>query len=425
MSTATFRDTSGQDRLLEPQRAWWRRRAVLVSAAVVSLVAVCGAMARPWTAEQSVSATRVSIATVELGRFVRDVAAEGRIVAAVSPTLYAAAAGTVTFAVKAGTTVRQGEPLGTVSSPELQYQFAQEQSALQELRLASERAVLESRQQLLQLSEQVDKAQIERNVAATEYERVHKAFTQGAISEIETLRTKAMLEKAEVADRNARSSRDLQRAGIEFNVQAARLARDRKQLLVKDLQRQLELLTLHSPVAGQVGQLLVAERTYVAKDAPLLSVVDLSALEIELTVPEGFARDLAVGMTAQVNSSGHEFQGQVSAVAPEVVNGEVTARVRFVGDPPPGLRQSQRVAVRVLLDARDAVLMVTRGPFVESGAGQAAYVVRGETAERRPIRLGASSIDKVEILSGVQPGERIVVAGAENFGGAQRVLISH
>jgi HlyD family secretion protein len=425
MSTASFRDTSGQDRLLAPRPAWWRGRAALASAAVVSLVAMVAAMARPWSAEHSVSGTRVSIASVELGRFVRDVAAEGRIVAAVSPTLYSAAAGTVTFAVKAGTAVQQGKVLGSVNSPELQAQLAQEQSALQELRLASERAVLESRQQRLQLDELVDKAQIERDVAAAEYQRVQKAFVRGAFSEIEMLRIKAMLEKAEVANRNAQSSRELQRAGIEFNVKAARLARDRKQLLVDDLQRQVELLTLHSPVAGQVGQLLVAERTYVAKDAPLLSVVDLTALEVEINVPEGFARDLAVTMAAQVNSSGREFQGQVSAVAPEVVNGEVTARVRFVGELPPGLRQNQRVAVRVLLDARDGVVMVARGPFVESGAGRAAYVVRGGLAERRAIRLGTSSIDKVEILSGVQPGERIVVAGAENFGEAQRVLISH
>lgn len=96
--------------------------------------------------------------------------------------------------------------------------------------------------------------------------------------------------------------------------------------------------------------------------------------------------------------------------------------MRFAGQLPEGLRQSQRVSVRVLLDARENVLMVTRGPFAESGG--TAYVVNGEFAERRALQLGMRSIDKVEVMSGVRPGERIVIAGADNFGGAQRVLIT-
>jgi HlyD family secretion protein len=124
-----------------------------------------------------------------------------------------------------------------------------------------------------------------------------------------------------------------------------------------------------------------------------------------------------------ISSNGHEYKGEVSTVAPQVVAGEVTARVRFVGQLPEGLRQSQRLSVRVLLDAREDVLMVTRGPFVE--AGGAAYVVSGEFAERRALRLGASSIDRIEILGGARPGDRVVIAGAENFSGAQRVLLNN
>ena len=156
----------------------------------------------------------------------------------------------------------------------------------------------------------------------------------------------------------------------------------------------------------------------------MLTVIDLSALEVELKVPESFARDLAVGMPAEIRGSGREFTGEVGAVSPEVVSGEVTARVRFTGDAPQGLRQNQRLSVRVLLDARDDVLMVARGPFLESGGGNSAYVVQGDIAERRVIHTGAASIDKVEVLDGLQVGERIVISGTDNFDGAQRVVIS-
>ena len=238
------------------------------------------------------------------------------------------------------------------------------------------------------------------------------------------MRTEAALKKAEFALHRARSDRDLQREGQDLDVEAKRLARDAQGLIVEELQRQVDLLTLRSPVAGQVGQLLVSDRGFAAKDAPLMTVVDLSALEVELDVPEAFARDLLPGMPATIRGNQRQFDGEVSAVSPEVVRGRVTARVRFLGSVPEGLRQNQRLSVRVLLDARDDVLTVPRGPFLETGGGRVAYVVNGQVAERRIIRTGAVSLDRVELLDGVTEGERLVISGTDSFDDAQRVVIS-
>lgn len=90
---------------------------------------------------------------------------------------------------------------------------------------------------------------------------------------------------------------------------------------------------------------------------------------------------------------------------------------------PEGLRQSQRMSVRVLLDTRRNVLVVERGPFVEQGNGMA-YVMDGRTAVRRPVELGVSSLGEVEIKSGVQPGDRIVVSGSDLFKDAERVSVN-
>ncbi|MGH8163763.1 MAG: efflux transporter periplasmic adaptor subunit, partial [Rhodanobacteraceae bacterium] len=117
--------------------------------------------------------------------------------------------------------------------------------------------------------------------------------------------------------------------------------------------------------------------------------------------------------------------GLVSAISPEVVNGEVAARVRFVGEKPENLRQNQRLSVRIVLDKRDNVLTVARGSFVDESGGNFAYVVRDGIATRTPIRAGASSIDKVEILAGLKAGDRIVISGTDSFKGAQRVAISN
>jgi HlyD family secretion protein len=130
-------------------------------------------------------------------------------------------------------------------------------------------------------------------------------------------------------------------------------------------------------------------------------------------------------MPAQLTSGmGTPYPGAVSAVSPEVVNGEVTARLRFADKQPPGLRQNQRLSARIVLDTRRNVLMVERGPFLEQDGGRFAYVVDGNHAVRRPIRTGVSSLNAVEILDGLQPGDRVVVSGSDLFGDATQVRLS-
>ncbi|HET8880694.1 MAG TPA: HlyD family efflux transporter periplasmic adaptor subunit [Solimonas sp.] len=424
--TMMIRDTSAQDRVIA-RAPWWRRqrKALLIGGGVLLLLAlIVPVTLRSLSAGASVSRQRISIATVERGDFTRDISAEGRVVAAVSPTLYAPASGSVHFTVQAGGKVEKDQVIGSVDSPELTNKLAQERANLEALQVDYARAQLDAKQQSLVADQTLEQARIDRQTAFTEQERTRKAFELGVTPEIEVLRTQAALQKAEIALKRADTDHDLQKEGRRFDVQAKRLARDRQQLLVDDLQRQVDLLTLRSPVSGQVGQLMVTDRSTVARDAALLTVVDLSALEVEVKVAESFARDLAVGMPATIRGNGSQWNGEVSAVAPEVVNGEVTTRVRFVGDAPQGLRQSQRLSVRVVLDERKNVVMVARGPFVDLGRGTTAYVVNGDIAEKRAIRTGAASVDKVEILEGLQPGEQIVISGSDAFNDADRVALS-
>jgi HlyD family secretion protein len=107
------------------------------------------------------------------------------------------------------------------------------------------------------------------------------------------------------------------------------------------------------------------------------------------------------------------------------VAGQVTARLRFGAEKPAGLRQSQRLSVRIFLDRRDNVLMVDRGSFVDQEGGGFAYVLHGNIAQRTPVRLGAASIAKVEILEGLVVGDQVVVAGTDAFNGAQRIILSN
>ena len=421
-----IRDTSAQDRLVEvkPNK---KRRMLLIGGGALALIVLAFAMPsilRLFSADASVSASRLAFATVERSAFVRDIAAEGKVVAANSPTLYATYGGAVRLKVHAGDAVKKGQVLAVVDSPELRNKLAQEESNGDAMKVAWERAKIDARKQGAQLREAFENANIDQQTAARNLDRYQKAFAKGAVSSMDVDRARDTLEKAQIATRQAQSNLGLDKDSLGFDIQAKQLAYGRQQLLVQDLQRQVDDLNVKSPVDGQVGQLFIAPVATVAKDAQLLSVIDLTALEVEVKVPESFARDLAIGMTGEISGNGNTWKGLVSAISPEVVNGEVAARVRFEGATPKQLRQNQRLSVRILLDQRDSVLTVQRGSFVDESGGAYAYVVKDGIATKTPIRVGESSIDKVEILQGLKAGDQVVISGTDSFKGAQRVAIA-
>jgi HlyD family secretion protein len=422
-----LRDTAGQDRVIERTSFWVRHRTlVLIGVAVIiALGLLLSYLLRYAGAGASVDRSRLSIATVERGSFVRDIAADGQVVAAVSPTLYANAVGTVTLKVHAGDAVAKEQVLAIVDSPDLTAKLSQEEATLVSLRLDWERATLDADRKLSQLRDAYDQAQVDHKTAQRERDRSRKAYELGSYSELQALKAEDSLEKAQFAFEQAKTNYESQPKQNRFDIDSKKALLDRQQFLVADLRRQVGGLNVKSPVDGQVGQVQVADRASVAKDAPLLTVVDLSALEVEIKVTESLARDLRPGMAADLEGGGHHWQGSVSGVSPEVVAGQVTARLRFGNEKPAGLRQSQRLSVRIFIDKRDNVLMVDRGAFVDQEGGGFAYLVHGNVAERRPVHLGAASIAKVEILDGLAVGDQIVISGTDAFNGAQRVILSH
>jgi len=421
-----IRDTSATDRIVEVKPKRTRTIALVAGAVVVVglLVMVGPRVGRMFSAGSSVSASRLSFATVQRGLFVRDIAAEGKVVAAVSPTLYAVYGGAVTLQVHAGDSVKKGQVLAVIDSPDLTNKLAQEQSNADNSQVDYLRAEVDAKKKASELQKAYDNAVIDRKAAERDVERNTTAFSKGAMPKADVDKAEVSLEKAKITEQHAQSDLSLNTNSSTFDVRSKKLAHDRQNLLVEDLKRQVDNLQVRSPVDGQVGQLFVAERATVAKDAQLMSVIDLSALEVEMKVPESFARDLAIGMPGEITGNGATWNGKISAVSPEVVNGEVAARLRFDGKTPQQLRQSQRMSVRVLMDRRDNVLTVARGSFVDESGGRYAYVVHDGIAEKREIRVGTSSIDKVEILGGLKEGDRIVISGTDSFNGAARVVIS-
>ncbi|WP_159681471.1 HlyD family efflux transporter periplasmic adaptor subunit [Luteimonas sp. 9C] len=421
-----IRDTAAQD-TVHARTGNGRRRAWLIGGvACLLLIAAVAWLLTGWASgARSIDAERLRFAEVTRGDLVRDIAAEGRVIAANSPTLYAISGGTLTLKVVAGDRVEKGQALAEIDSPELRSKLAQEEATLAGYEAEAGRAALDAQLRRAEARKVLDQAQIDRTAAARDLQRYQRAYEGGAVAQVDLARAQDTLQKTEIGVASATEDLGLQGRGAGLDTRNKQLVAERQRSVVMEVRRQVDALTLRAPFDGIVGQVQAVQSSNVAANAPVLSVVDLSVFEVEIKVPESFARDLEIGMPAELRSVGTTYPAKVSAVSPEVVNGEVVARLRFdENSQPPGLRQSQRLTARILLDTRTDVLMVARGPFLDQEGGSAAYVMDGNTAVRRPITAGASSLSSVEIVEGLQPGDRVVVAGTDLFDNADRIRIS-
>jgi HlyD family secretion protein len=426
-STLKIADTSAQDVQLAP-RDPRRKRLILGGTAVAAIILVvlaAPAVQRWASATVSVPYERVRTATVERGDLVRDVTVQGRVVAAVSPTLYASAPGTITLHVDAGEQVIAGQVVATVDSPELTNRLQQAEASFAQRGLELDRQRIESRQQTLEKRKAADLAEVAAIAARREMRRAEQAKERGVIPEIDYEKAGDDLRNAELAFEHAVADADLYDERLSFELRATEFEVNTQELVVEDLRRQVDDLSVKSPVDGIVGDLLVDQKAAVSRDMPVMAVVDLTRFEIDAMIPESYADDLAIGMTAEIVVGGQRYEGQLVAVSPEVVNNQVASRIRFSDQGPTGLRQNQRLTTRILLAEHNDVVMVQRGQFLDSGGGRLAYVVgEDRVATRRAIETGAYSLGAVEILTGLEPGETIVISNLDPFRGAETALLT-
>ena len=377
-----------------------------------------------WFANDTlVSRTTLRIAEVTRGPLVRDIAVQGSVVAAHSPTLFAPTTGQISLLVEAGEQVKQGDLLAKIDSPELRNTFAQEQATLNSMDTALERLKLENQRQQLLNKQQKDIAALNLKSARREFQRAQQSWQQRLISGQDFAAAEDTYQKSQVAASHLEAETQLKHESLVFDLQAKQQERQRQALRVEEVQRQLEALNITSPVTGMVGEWLTQQRARVVANTPLLSVVDLSAFEVDARVAENYGSQLRVGMPAELKLPSGQFAAVIRNIAPQVEGGQVALRLRFNAGMPPGLRQNQRLNGRIIMQEIPQTLRVKRGGFLQTEGGNFAYKVGEEKAERVPIRIGAISINHVEILSGLAEGDKIIISSTQEFSPAPSLML--
>ena len=420
-----MRGTESQDRAVattNSQRVFLRRYGVMAGIALALLLLVVWS-ARAWlSSEKVIPRDRLRTAVVERGPFVRDVAATGTVVAAVSPTLFAEAPGTIIYKVRAGDTVKAGDVLGTVDSAALTNEY-ERSGPPRERRRRAQSPDHRSAAPILKSSQDTDLAKVQITAAEREFKRAEDAWDIHVIPERDFERARDDLETAKLNYAHAIETGGLEKDSLQLELRSQRAQRDAQALKVARLRERVDALTLKSPVAGIVATLSQPERAQVAENAPLVTVVDLSALEIEFQVAESYANEIRSGMNAEITLDGRKLVGTVAGISPDVRNAQVTGRVRFA-EQPKGLRQNQRASVRIVLDERNDVLKVARSPFNDSDT-RFVYVVRDDEAVRMPVEFGAAAIGEIEIRNGLNVGDTVVLSDMRDYKDAPSVLIGN
>ncbi|MCS6101798.1 efflux RND transporter periplasmic adaptor subunit [Shewanella baltica] len=418
-----IKDTSGQDTVLVPSTTKRLKLPLLIGGCALLVSALVWASLGTDSVSKSLSRSDITTATLFVGTLTRDVATTGKIVAANAPILYSTEEGTVTLLSNPGDSVNKGDVVAKLDSPRLSNQLEQAKSILAGMQSALERAKLDARRGQLQVNQTLDMAAVDLEAANRERRRGELLIKNKLISEIDYEKGKDELHKAKLKFAHAEQEVALTKDTLTFEVKNKALEVERQTLAVHELERQVEALNIKAPVGGIIGNWITEQKTRLSANQPILTVVDLSAYEAELAVPESYADDLGLGMEVELSFGSVKLMGKLSSISPEVRNREVTARVQFVQDNSLKLRQNQRISARVLLEHRPDVLMVKRGAFMTSGGGDVVYQIEGDLASRRAIKLGSTSLSQVEVLDGGKAGDEWVISSVEPFNHIEQVRI--
>jgi HlyD family secretion protein len=419
-------NASSMDRAVAPPSGFTRPR--MIAAAAILLLVIGIAVAFPairrWSrADKAIDASTLSIGTVTRGDLVRDVSVQGRVVAALHPTLISPAQGIVALRTKAGSVVRNGDVLATVDSPELRSALEQSRAQLLSLRTDYERGKIAGSQSDARLRQQVALAQVRLQAAQRGLHRAELLRHDGLINGSDFERAQDDVHVAEIELAQAQHEIGLNRETVDFDVRSRKLQVDRQQSATDEMQKQFDDLTIRAPFDGMVAAITVNEHDSVAANQAIVTVVNLSSLELEITIPEEYAADVKIGTPLMIGYGSGEHAAHITAVSPEIVGNQITARALPDEAWPEGLRQNQRVGARLVFESKKNVLKLPRGAFVDASGGRSAYVVEGSMATRRPIVLGAIGATEVEIVSGLREGERVILSDTSPFGNAGSLIL--
>ncbi len=416
--------TSEMDRAIH--RPWYRRRTAMAGGGTVGVVALVLLGLFLWPAERSirVRAATVTIDTVQRGIFHDDTTLQGKVVPRDVVYLDALEGGQVQkVLVHAGDRVTAGQPLIVFRNTQLELNVMEREARL-----------VESITQLQSFEKQLEQNRVEneKTLAQIDYniqrlgrmaERRAPLVAAGYIPreqseqiEDELAHNQRLLPLQAETNRRQEALRMRQMPGIRTELTG--------------LQQSLELtraklgdLVVRAPVSGQLTAMSLQPGENRNHGDRLGMITRDTGFKIAASVDEYYLGRVRAGLLATIDLDGRSIRLVAERIYPEVQNGVFTVDLAFRGAPPAGLLPGQAVQGKIALGADRTGLLLPAGAFLERSGGDYAFVVTpdGRRAERRRIKLGRRNTEQVEVLGGIQAGERVITSDYQGFEKVDRV----
>lgn len=400
-------------------RALFTKRGIPYFAGALFVIFVLWLIFRDNSSTLRIDARTISVGDVRLGEFNDYIRVTGQVQPISTVQLSPLEAGIVDHrVVEEGATVRKGDVLVVLSNTSLtleilnsEAELAEKQNILRNTLISMEQERLSLRQEQLQLD-----LDVERKRRA--YRQNEELYQSSLVAREEWLQAK---EDYELAVRKRDLNVERQRQDSLYRVVQVEQMEDNLSSMKRNMQlirERVANLEIKSPIDGELGLLDVVLGQSVSSGQKIGQINDLSDYKIEAEIDESYIDRVRAGLEASFERQGSEFKVQLRKVYPEVRNGQFRADFNFGQERPANIRSGQTYYLHLQLGQPTEAVIVPRGSFYQTTGGNWIYVVtpEGDRAYKRPIRIGRQNPQYYEVLEGLEPGERVIVSGYENFG---------
>jgi HlyD family secretion protein len=403
------------------------RRYILAIIGLIVVVSITVGISRLEPAAPSVAKDTLFTGEVTRGLMMREVRGPGTLVPVDIRIVSLPVEGRVeNIPALPGITVTADTVILEMSNPELEQNLFEAESQLHasEADFEDLRARLEG--ELLNQQSQVAAADSEAEQARLQAEADQKLFEEELKPQLDvklsTLRATQLTKRSAIEKERFEKSRRSNQAQI--SAQHTRVEQNRA--LYELRRRQVGMLTVRAGIPGVLQDLPVQVGQRMAPGTTLARVARPERLKAELRIPEVQAKDVTKGLSATIDTRNGIVNGRVLRVAPSVQEGSVTVDVALEGPLPRGARPDLSVDGQILLERLPNVIQMPRPSF--GGQNQKIEMFKlvedGKAAVRVPVQLGRISVSTVEVLSGLQPGDKVILSDTQTYDGHNRIRLN-
>jgi HlyD family secretion protein len=402
------------------------RQSVYAVGALTVIILITIGVSRLKPAAPTVDRQTVWIDKVQRGPMLRQVRGSGTLVPEEIRWIPATTQGRVErIILRSGAQVTPTTIILELSNPELEQSVLSDQLAYKagQAEYESRKAELES--ELLNQRAGVARVEAEFRQAALQLEANETLWKDQLISEIQLKQSRSQAQ--ELKNRFEIEQKRLEIAAQNVNAQIApqQAEVDRLRTLYELRRRQLDELKVRAGIAGTLQVVPVEVGQQVQAGTNVARVANPKSLKAELRIAETQTKDIAIGQVASIDTRNGIVEGKVSRIDANATNGTVGVDVTLSGELPPGARPDLSVDGTVELERLTSVVFVGRPAFGQEQSTVGLFkLLEGGEAVRVNVRLGRSSVNTIEILEGLQPGDQVILSDMSQFDSFDRVRLN-